>query len=219
MMSVQKLNAEKTREGVEKYYQERVDFWKERKNNVPKEKYEVPVDPLVFAMFDVALLGYDPYTRFEQPLDENTIAEWLTEKAIFLNKDLTKTEFFFLIKATENGEIETSVVSYVKNAIVPDSNVEFYYEVLDCDGIDVASYKETMAFIVDDKAFSISGNSVFAIPERNGYYLELAGNLLIGKKIKIPEIGRIIVGFESEDELINALREAELEVRLIRETK
>lgn len=111
--------------------------------------------------------------------------------------------FFVANLKRESLELETTIVSLEEKKDV-DNKLNFFYNNLDCQTIDVVPLNESLAIICDDEGLLISDNPVFVIIDKNGNKREIAGKFMIAKN-QLTDEGMDTVGFDSLNEIISAI--------------
>lgn len=78
----------------------------------------------------------------------------------------------------------------------------WFYNQINCDLVDFVSINNDVDIIVDDEGLLKSGNPVFEVSFTKSRSFQLAGILLVGKKVYTND-GIIVEGFDSIHELLN----------------
>jgi len=68
----------------------------------------------------------------------------------------------------------------------PENRLKDYYDLIDCDCIDIVTLSNDVSVIVDDEGFLKSGNPVFEV-KYNGYIHQLAGTMVFVKNVYTNE--------------------------------
>lgn len=68
----------------------------------------------------------------------------------------------------------------------PRNRLKDYYDLIDCDCIDIVTLSNDVSVIVDDEGFLKSGNPVFEV-KYNGYIHQLAGTMVFVKNVYTNE--------------------------------
>lgn len=123
---------------------------------------------------------------------------------------------FLKIKLNEKilGKIDISIAEY--NEDKHGSKLDFYYDEIETDLIDIVGLEDNIDIIVDDEGLLKPGIPVFELFLGNEGPAHLAGTILLGRRSETID-GIDTIGFETQEQVRDVLDN--IKVRLIGFTK